>query len=347
MSMRVLRKLSLLGIVACAAMAQPAIAQPAASGPHPLIGIADENLDMFSDPRFLQLGIRQVRFYMSWDVLSSVYKSHYRRNTLNSWLDDARALGLTPLITIDHSDLGRRQAERLPSVTQYSRAFLAFRKRYPWVTEFATWNEANYYGEATAPHPKRVAQYYLALRRDCPRCTILAAELLDIDNPKQAVPMLKWVRAFIHYAHTQPAYWGLHNYVSANKLSAVSTEQLLAVVKGDVWLTETGGILRFPHHGNPGFAMTDAHQAKVVNFLLNTLPSVSPRIQRIYLYEWRAPVKRTAWDSSLITYNNRPRAAFEVLASTLENWGIPPNCASLTFPPPCTSTTGTTGTTTP
>lgn len=332
--MKALRTLLLATACAACGLAQPVAAQTATTSAHPLIGIADENIELFSDQRFLALGIKQVRFYVSWDVLSSLYKDHYRRDVLRAWLGNARADGLTPLITFDHSDR-KGQGGALPTVSKYSRAFREFRELYPWVTDFATWNEANYYGEPTARHPKRVAEYYLALRRDCPSCTVLAAELLDDDNPKVAVSEVRWAREFVRYAHRQPANWGLHNYVSANHLSEASTRQLLAAVTGNIWLTETGGILRFPHHGNPGFALTAAHQAKVDNFLLNTLPRISPRIRRVYLYEWRAPAKPTTWDSALIAYDNRPRQAYDVLANTLAAWGIEPNCAISTLPPAC------------
>jgi hypothetical protein len=332
------RKLAVGLLAGCTLLLAAAPARTAPVAAHPLIGIGDENVALFSDPRFLALGITQVRFYVSWDVLSSAYRNPYRRNVLASWLADARALGLTPLITFDHSDR-HGAGGRLPSVAQYSRAFLAFHRRYPWVTDFATWNEANYYGEPTAGHPRRVAGYYLALRRDCPSCTILAAELLDLDNPRDAVGDVTWAREFIRYAHTQPEYWGLHNYVGANALSEASVKQLLRAVRGNIWLTETGGILALPHHGRAGFALTSAHQAAVDSFLLDTLPSLSPRIQRIYLYEWRSPRERTSWDSALISYTNKPRPAYDVLADTLDAWGIVPNCALSELPPACQSVT--------
>ena len=333
-----LRKLSVALLVGCTLLAIPASARTAPAAAHPLVGIGDENLALFSDPRFLALGITQVRFYVSWDVLSSAYKNPYRRDVLAEWLADARGLGLTPLITFDHSDR-HGLGDRLPSVAQYSNAFLTFHRRYPWVSDFATWNEANYYGEPTAGSPKRVAGYYLALRRDCPTCTILAAELLDLNNPREAVGDVEWARALIRYARTQPAYWGLHNYVSANTLSETSVKQLLRAVRGNIWLTETGGILALPHHGRPGFPLTSKHQANVDRFLLDTLPSLSRRIQRIYLYEWRSPSKHATWDSALISYANQPRPAYDILADALAAWGIAPDCTVSESPPACPTAT--------
>ena len=75
----------------------------------------------------------------------------------------------------------------LPTEAQYVSAFRAFRKRFPWVQEFATWDETNYYGEATYDKEGLVASYYRGLRAACSSCTILAAEFLDVPAPHQAV----------------------------------------------------------------------------------------------------------------------------------------------------------------
>jgi hypothetical protein len=310
------------------------LAQPALSSAHPLLGIADEKTALFSDPRFLALGITQVRYYMAWDVLSSAYKNTYRRDQLVAWLGNARAEGLTPLITIDHSNRAH-QATKLPTVAQYSAAFLKFHKRFPWVTQFATWNEANYYGEAIARHPKRAADYYLALRKDCPKCTILAAELLDITDPREAVPEVKWADEFMRYAHTQPGYWGLHNYVSANRLQTTSTRQLLAAVHGKIWFTETGGIVDLNNRAKTGFPENAKHAAKVDRFILDKLANLSPRIQRIYLYEWNGVKAHKSWDSALISYRGVVRPAYKVVAQTLLSWGIKPNCTISKVPASC------------
>ncbi|HUB76031.1 MAG TPA: hypothetical protein VL977_03195 [Solirubrobacteraceae bacterium] len=339
------RALVLLACVgaACCLVAPGVAAQPQPAA-HPLIGIADENVTMFSDPRFLALGIEDVRLYVSWDVLSSRYHSSYGRFILGAWLSRARADGLTPLITFDRS-ARRGHGGQLPSVAQFSRAFLAFHKLYPWVTEFATWNEANYYGEPTARSPRRAARYYLALRRDCPTCTILAPELLDLRSPRQAVPMVRWARAFIRAAHTQPGYWGLHDYASANVLSDASTRRLLRVIRGKIWLTETGGIIAMPHHGKVGFPLTAAHAARVDAYILHDVTRLSPRIQRVYLYQWQMPTPHASWDTAVIAYDGVPRPAYDVIASTLAGWGVAPDCAVSTLPPACRAGAGSTGAT--
>jgi hypothetical protein len=152
--------------------------------------------------------------------------------------------------------------------------------------------------------------------------------------------MVKWVDAFIRYAHTQPAYWGLNNYFGANRLETATTEQLLHAVKGKIWFAETGGIVSRDNRSTVGFIQGAQHAAKVDRFILGTLDRLSPRIQRVYLYEWNAQSAHDKWDSALISWTGVPRPAYDVLANTLDSWGIEPNCTISTVPPACATTVG-------
>jgi hypothetical protein len=364
-----LRRL-LAGLFAAGALlgaAAPLLA--ATKAHHPEVGIGDDKADMFSDPRFLALGIKTVRFDMHWDALS---QAQFER-PLASWMKDAHAHHLDVLVTIDHSDkviykkvkvkekvhgktvyVEKRkafsQSRVLPSPAAYLAAFKTFHKRYPWVKNFVTWDETNYYGEATYDKEALIAKYYVELRHACPSCKILAAEFLDVPRI-EAVPMTKWAKIFIKDLGYQPAYWGLNNYVDANNLRDSNTRALLAAVKGNVWLAETGGIVNRINHSKVTFPQNAAHAAKVDTYLLKTIGSLSPRVQRIYLYEWNAVTKHDSWDSALISYNKQPRQSYSVVAKTLYSWGVKPNCAISLVPPNCagykppTGASGATGTT--
>jgi len=315
---------------------------------HPLIGIGDDKADLFSDPRFLALGIRTVRYDMSWDALTVPYQLA----EVKAWMNAARRKGLSVLVTIDHSDRviyrkvpGRKkrkafsQTRVLPTVAQYLSAFRAFRKRFPWVRAFATWDETNYYGEATYDKEALVASYYRGLRSACSSCTILAAEFLDVST-HEAVPMTTWAQAFVRDLGYQPGYWGLNNYEDANHLVSTSTRTLLSAVSGNIWLAETGGIVNRPSHPHPGFPQNAGHAAQVDAYVLHTLGSLSRRIQRIYLYEWDAKTRHDSWDTALISYTGKPRPGYDVLANTLDSWGIRPDCRISRVPPPCAATKG-------
>ncbi len=315
---------------------------------HALVGIGDEKLDMFTDPRFLALGIKDVRYDMSWDALSVPWQ----RPQVTAWMNAAKAHAMSVLVTIDHSrntlyktvvvngatkTEAFSQSRVMPTLAQYTAAFKAFRARFPWVTAFATWDETNCYCEASFNHVARVAAYYRAMRSACSTCTILAAEFLDVQR-SSGVPMTRWAREFVNAAGLQPQYWGLNDYEEANHLVSTSVRQLLATVQGKVWLAETGGIVNRSGIVNPGFPQNAAHAGIADDYLLNTIGTLSPRIQRIYLYEWDAKTPRDGWDSALISYTGAPRQGYMALAKTLNAWGIRPICAISRVPPSCDGT---------
>ncbi len=198
----------------------------------------------------------------------------------------------------------------LPSPSRFKYEFEKFRKMFPWVTTFSTWNEANHCGEPVCHRPQLVAEYYRSIRRACPKCTILAAEVLDQPN------MVSWVKAFIHQAGTQPRYWGLHNYLDANRMRTTGTRALLAATKGQIWFTETAGLvarknvipttISFPENAH--------HAAQAVSWVFRRLAPLSRRITRVYLYQWNV-APGDVWDSGLINVHGTPRQGYWILRS--------------------------------
>ena len=283
------------------------LAAPAAAKRHIAIGIGDQKTEMFSDPRFENLGIRYARVTVSWDAL----ETDWSRQELDDWMNAARAAHVKPLVTFSHSRLaGRRRVLPTPGLFAYE--FQLFRKRYPWVRTFATWNEANHCGEPTCRRVARVVTYYKAMRRLCPKCQILAAELLDFPN------MTKWVKEFRRRAHVDPKYWGLHNYRDANRLQTTNTRKLLKATHGYIWLTETGGIVNRLNKSTVTFEESPEHAAKATRWVFDRIVPLSPRITRVYLYHWNASTPFDTWDSALIGPDNHARPALAVLRRVLE-----------------------------
>ena len=140
--------------------------------------------------------------------------------------------------------------------------------------------------------------------RDCRACTILAADVVDQDN------MVRWVKRFRRAARKEPRYWGLHNYVDANKFRTTATRALLRATRGEIWLTETGGVVQRNNVSKIVFDTGEAHAAAAVRFLFDRLVPMSPRIRRVYLYNWRASNGPTTWDSALTNADGTPRAAY-------------------------------------
>ena len=272
-----------------------------------VIGIADQKPDMFKDRRFQQMHIRHARVNVAWDVM----RYPWQVQELDRWMSRARAVGVHPLVSFGHSRLHRRD---LPTPSEYRLEFRRFRTRYPWVYNFATWNEANHCGEPTCHRQALVANYWRKLREECARCKILAAELLDMPN------LVTWVRRFKFHAKGEPAAWGLHNYVEANRFKSDRLRSLLRHVKGSVWLTEVGGIVkrrvkrRYTVKRIPESA---AHAARVMRFLFDDVVALNPRITRVYLYHWNAETRNDSWDSALVGPTGRRRPALDALRGVL------------------------------
>lgn len=283
------------------ALLAAALTVPAAAGAV-VVGIGDQKPDMFGDPLFRDLGIRHARLAVSWDAL----RTDWEAAEVDQWLQAAHAAGVDPLVAFWRSRVHEGRG-RVPGPTRLAREFRRFRERYPWVTTFATWNEANHSGSGTADRPELVASYYRAMRRVCPRCTILAAEVLDTSN------MAWWVKRFQRSLGFRPRAWGLHNYVDANRMRTSGTRELLHLVRGQIWFTETGGVVSRHKKHKVTFPESAAHAAQATRWLFDRLVPLSPRIKRVYLYHWSPAQTRVTWDSALVDRRGRPRPAWRVL----------------------------------
>ena len=276
----------------------------AAGGAHAFtIGMSDQKTGMWQDPRFKRLGIEQVRLLVAYD---SVLRGDYSR--YDAWMAAAHARGADVLLTINHSS---ENPTRLPSLGQYRRVVRELRAHYPWVHTMSAWNEANHVSQPTYRHPRRAAQYFNVMRRECRGCTIVAADVLDQRN------MLPWLTQFRRVARN-PRIWGLHSYGDANHfrpLGASSTRLLLRSVRGQVWLTEAGGIVRFGTRYRGGRA-GERHAAQAVKRTFAVARS-SPRIKRVYLYQWNADPRFITWDSAFVAADGRARPALDVLRREL------------------------------
>ena len=101
-----------------------------------------------------------------------------------------------------------------------------------------------------------------------------------------------------------------------------STRTLLGATHGQIWFTETGGVVARHNHSAHDFPESAAHAGQVTRFVFNRLVPLSPRIARVYLYQWSAGVhRRESWDSGLIGPHGTPRPAFWVLVQELHKLG--------------------------
>jgi len=272
---------------------------PPAAPERPVVGIGEQQAAIFKDKRFAELGLRNVRLVASYDSM----KVRFERDLVDVWISEARRTGAEPFITFGHS---RVNPKKLPSVAEFRSAFRAFHKRYPDVLFYAPWNEINHVSQPTADAPKRAAEYYNVVKAECPGCTVLAGDVLD------QAGMTAYLKQYIRHLDGEPTIWGLHNYADSNRSRSSGLEDMLATVKGEVWLTETGGIVKFGRN----FPRDEQRAARAVAFALK-LARDNERVGRIYLYNWTGSKPNDRFDAGLIAPDGTARPAYDVLRKDL------------------------------
>lgn len=285
-----------------------ALAAPAAQAraPRVMLGIGEQHAAMFDDPLFQWLGMRTAKIVVPWDVM----RMDHDRERLRVWLERTRELGVDPLVAFERTWDGRGH-KSLPTLSAYRWAFRRFRWAHPDVTAFIPWNEPNHPKQPTWRRPDMAGRFYNALRAECAACRLVAGDMLDTPG------MTRYTEKYQRVLGERPRIWGMHNYGDAYGRKSTATRQFLRITSGQLWLTETGGVVRRPR-GRVGVPMArrlrDA--AGATRYVLRLAVAQSHRIKRVYLYQWRAD-DGAAWDSALVGAGGRLRPAFKVAAQFL------------------------------
>jgi plastocyanin len=273
-------------------------------GKLPAIGISDNNQTTFDDPNFQILKLRFARLVSPWNAIFT------EPARLDAWLQAARAHGIRPLVSFEHSRgmncPGRKCTG--PSTGQFKRAWAKFHKKYPWVKDLSPWNEVNSATQPTGRFPQMAAAYYNIVRANCRGCTIVAADLLDASNIR------RYAYAFMQNANGTPRLWGLHNYTDTNRFRSRGTQALLQTVRGTVWLTETGGVVRFvTQSGKVALPRSETRAKKAMDYMFRLAEQNATRIKRIYVYQWKVNNVFDRFDAGVIRPDGTPRPSFQVL----------------------------------
>jgi hypothetical protein len=275
-----------------------------ASGTGALLGIADQKAATFSDPLYRKLGVARSRLNTPWN---SIFTEPGR---LAEWLNAARAAGVEPLVAFEHARGQPCPAEpcTLPSLGAYTRAVAAFRRAYPWVKLIQPWNEANSATQPTGRHPERAAAYYEAVTRVCPECIVTGADVLDGTN------LASWLGRFRAALKTAtPQLWGLHNYSDTNRFRNQGTKEMLSLVPGQIWMTEAGGIVSFKtSDGRVALPYDEQRAARAIRYLFS-LAASSPRITRVYIYQWKIDFPGNRFDAGLVGLEGKARPALRAV----------------------------------
>ena len=294
-----------------------------------IAAIGDQNSTTFSDPAFKALKVKRTRLIVPYDAVLQEPGA----SALKQWLDAVRAAKLKPLVAFNPTGGSRCPARpcSIPSLKSYTKAFKAFRKKYPWVKEFNFWNETNSATQPTGPTTsgtlKKTAALYVAAKKVCGRkCRVSGPDLLDqgVGDKRRSVRsrnqkrMKKWVSMFLRYAgrRNYPTLWGIHNYGDTNYGRSTGTAFMLNSVakKGQVWVTETGGIYQFRlQSGRLTFKPNAKRQAKATTNAYKIAKRYQRRIKRLYYYQWRKNNEGDFFDAGIRSFQGQLRPAYTSL----------------------------------
>jgi hypothetical protein len=300
-----MRRLLLLPLLLIAGLtAAPAVAQA-----KPLVGIGDQNYLMFRDARFQKLHVQLTRLALPWDW----YHDPGYTAFLDDWVAATRQAKVRPLIAFNRNWRKNGDRYRVPRGL-LRKSFNLFRARYPDIKDFSAWNEANHASQPTSKSPRLAARYYKTLVAACPKCTIVAADVLDTNDAPG------WIAQFKRFA-PNARLWGVHSYKDPNDGTTWHTRELMRLVKGQVWLTETGGIKRLkplPGSRGNGRFNTLKGQATALKRVFGLAKLYPKRIKRLYFYQWQQDPK-ARWDSAFLDHRGRVRPTLAALRSGMRS----------------------------
>ena len=279
------------------------------------VGVGEQKAAVFESPAWQSLKLKRVRYLVPWDYA----KHRGQRDEVDPSMARARAARQDVLVTFTarrgcFSAAGRystMKACRAPSASAYRKAFRAFDAKFPWVKTYSAWNEINHQSQPTFKSPRKAAGYYNVLRMQARKggFRVMAADMLDTSN------MGRYLKRFRRYAKGSPKLWGLHNYGDVNRRRASFTKAMLRAVAGEVWLTETGGIVKLL----PSFKRSPSRAAARTNGMFRLAEQYDSRrrgmrskITRLYVYAWFGEPPTARFDTGLMNADGSPRKAFSV-----------------------------------
>jgi hypothetical protein len=279
------------------------------------IGIGDESASLFSNQWFNALGVSQTRLITPYNVALASPSAD------DEWMTAAYLDKQQIVVAFNPASSSRCPGSPCvaPSAPQYTKAFAAFHKRYPFVKMFQPWNEINSLTQPTHSNPALVVTYYKIVKRLCSACTVTGGDIEDLvkgPGVPAAIDEVNYSKALLaayKRAHVAtPQVWGLHNYVDVNYTRSTGTRNALATLPGQLWLSETGGIAKFVLSSGKVRLKYDLNRQASATKWMMQLALSNRRITRIFEYDmFYAPANR--FDSSLLGPDGSPRKAYYVL----------------------------------
>jgi hypothetical protein len=129
--------------------------------------------------------------------------------------------------------------------------------------------------------------------------------------------MLPWLGAYHAALSEEPKVWGLHNYHDTTHQVADGLESFLHAVAGQVWLTETGGIVELRNgRGRVTHPYDEQRAANGVEYAFALARAHAARVRRIYIYNWQDD-PNGYFTSGLLAASGRARPGFFMFADEL------------------------------
>jgi hypothetical protein len=304
MSFRFIVPLALLIAIAVAAPANAAYK----------VGLSEQSPGLFADSAWQSLKLKRLRYIVPWDVLKDPNQAAAADQFLQAAIANKQDILLSFTAHTGcfvNGKYSKAKACRPPSASAYKAEFLKFKRKYPSIKTYSVWNEINHVSQPTAKSPKRAAGYYNAIRNSCSGCKIMAADVLDQSN------MVSYLRQFQRSVKGNPRLWGLHNYKDVNRNRTTGLRGILKTVPGEVWLTETGGIVKL----QPQFKFNLNRAATATKFMFKIADKYDAKLRgnrskmtRLYVYRWFGEAPTSRFDAGLTDMNGTPRKAFSTFS---------------------------------
>jgi len=277
------------------------------------VGLSEQSPTVFDQSNWAQLKLKRVRYIVSWD-----YAKYPAENAeVSHFMNTARAHKQEVLVTFNshrgcfsNNKYKKTKACKAPSAKAYKAAVKGFRKQFPYAKVFAPWNEVNHVSQPTYKKPKLAARYYKAMKSVCKKCTVMAADVLDSSDVKS------YLRKFQRATKSKGRIWGLHNYKDVNRRQSKGVRNVMAVTRGQVWLTETGGIVKF----GKDFPRSTKRAASRTKYMFK-LARKYKRIKRIYNYRYFGEPRTARFDAGLVNPDGSARPGFKQFRKSIK--GLP------------------------
>ncbi len=289
-----------------------ALAIPASASAY-MTGVGDQQTEMFRNSLWSQLHTRIARYIAPYDAAARPDELAAAQR----WIGAATAAHQRVLVAFYHSE---HTPTRMPSSKVYLADVKKFVRLFPQIKDYQAWNEANRGNIRhilASPTAGQAAVFYKDLRSVCKGCNITGLDLLDQNNVRPTLSYLRSFRRALAHLHVPtPHLWGLHNYSDTNRFGSTRTRAILHAVPGQVWLTETGGIVQFGRNFPNRKGSGDRRAARALSFMFR-LASSNRRITRLYIFQWSGASAQARFDAGLLDRRYVARPGYVVVCKKL------------------------------